>query len=268
MTDTITTLRLGYGGLAEVAGNPVLVTSGSFENSVTPAYTSGYLMPNDTTSRSRILHSDGTVTHSGNVGFDLTDDGLSAVKGLMKRNERFTVKLCDGEYGKRMTDCAVNSLALSGNPSGYMTASIAFSSVNPPTDVSASSMNRRDSFISSTIPYWWSGNSYVRDWNISFSQTVSPRFGNKNVYKMQDDGILASSPLYLFVGEISCTLDFTTFCPLVTDTVYIATTSFKVVGRTSGTGYTIGGLEDLPAYKYSIVSHAVGYNNNNMLTIG
>lgn len=268
MTDTITTIRLGYGGYANLDGETVLITSGNMENNVSPAYTNGYAMPNDNSSRSKILHSDGTVTHTGQIGFDLTTSSLNAVTRLLQRNKRFTVGLYDGQYGMEMKDCVAESISLSGSPSGLLSGSVSFTSEKPSQKKSSSSTNIRDNFIGEIIPYWWSGNSYVRDWALSFSQSVSPRYANKNEYLLIDEGILASSPLYLFVGEVECRLDFSTFCPLVTDTVYIRTDAIKIVGRTVSTGYALTGQNDLPTYKYSIVSHAVGFNNENMLTIG
>lgn len=271
MTDTLTTIRLGYGGLVILNGASILATSGSMENNVTPAYTSGYNMPNDTSSRSRILHSDGTVTHTGSVGFDLTTSGLSAIRDLMTRNHRFGVTMYDGQFGMSMTNCAVESISMSGAPAGLISASVNFSSDTPANKLNSSfSINCRDCFIGEIIPYWWSGNSYVREWTLTFNQSVAPRFANLNKYSasLQSEGILASSPLYLFVGEIDVRLDFTTFCPLVTDTVHVSTDSFQIVGRTTGSGYTLSGQNELPTYKYSISSHAVGLNNAGVLTIG
>lgn len=267
MADTLTAIRLGYGGTIILDGTNVLATSGSMDNTVTPAYTSGYSQPTSEVSRSRILHADGTVSHSGSIGFDMTFTALSAVKNILKRNATFSVGMYDGEYGMEMDNCYASSITLSGSPSGFITGSISFQSATPPTKSLGGSSNLRDSLIADVIPYWWSGNSYVRDWTFTFNQQITPRYANKNSYLMQSEGILASSPLYIFVGEIDCTLDFTTFVPLVTDTVNIANSSFRIIGRTASTGYAIGGQNDLGTYKYSIVSHALGYNNGGMLTI-
>ena len=274
MADTITTLKLGYGGKALINGVPVLATSGSFTNSVTPSYNSAYEMPNDDTSRSRVLHADGTVTHSGSLGFDMTIGALSVLESLLARNQKFSVEMYDGQYGMKMgsqsgtNGCVADSISISGSPGGFITASLSFQCIDPPTKLTTSASNMRDSHISDVIPYWWSGNSYVRDWTFSFSQTVTPKFVNKNRYQMISEGILASSPVYLFVGEIQAGLEFQTFCPLVTDSVYIASERFKIIGRTSSTGYAIAGLNELPSYRYSIQSSAIGRNNENILTIG
>ncbi|MCK9154618.1 MAG: hypothetical protein M0P12_00740 [Paludibacteraceae bacterium] len=274
MTDTITSIRLGYGGRGFINGTEVLMTSGSLENSVSPAYTSGYLAPMDETNRSRVLHADGTVTHSGSMGFDLTLNGLSVIENLMSRNQRFSVEMYDGKYGFEIggtgeDGCVLDTITVNGTPNGFIAASLNFSCRNPASKkFSSLSTNNRDSHISDIIPYWWSGNSYVRDWNLTYSQTVTPKFSNLNRYQLITEGILASSPVYLFVGEVSINLDFNTFCPLVTDTVYIATDSFKIVGRTTATGYSIGGLNELPSYRYSIQSSAIGKNDQNILTLG
>jgi len=274
MTDTITSIRLGYGGRGFINGTEVLMTSGSLENSVSPAYTSGYLIPMNGTDRSRVLHADGTVTHSGSMGFDLTLNGLSVIESLMARNQKFNVEMYDGKYGFKiggvgLDGCVVDTITVSGAPNGFITGSLNFSCRNPATkQFSSLATNNRDMNIGDVIPYWWSGNSYVRDWTLTFSQAVTPKFSNLNRYQLTTEGILASSPVYLFVGEITVSLEFNTFCPLVTDTVYIATDSFKVVGRTTSTGYSVGGLNELPSYHYSIQSSAIGSNDHNILTIG
>jgi hypothetical protein len=156
---------------------------------------------------------------------------------------------------------------MQGSPSGLISCTISFSSASPSEKVSSNFTGMRDDFSADFIPYWWSGNSYVRDWTLSFNQSVTPKFANKNLYKMTNDRILASSPLYLFVGEIDVNLDFTCFCPLVSDKVNVSTSSFKINGRTSGSGYSMGGQNDLGMYKYSILSHALGSNDGEMLVI-
>lgn len=266
--ETLTAIRLGYGGGATFNGTRVPVTAGNMDNSVSVQHQSAYLMPNNTTSRSRILHSDGTVTHTGNISFDLTNDALSSVKDILKRGQTFDVSLYDGVYGRSMTDCYATSISLSGSPAGLITATIAFMSTNPATKTTnVGNTNYSDIFSTDFIPYWWSGNSYVRDWTFTFNQSVTPKFSNLNLYKMTNEGVLASSPNYLFIGEIDCSLDFTTFCPLVSDKVYIANSSFKINGRTNSTGYTMGSFNDLATHKYNIMSHALGKNDSAMLTI-
>jgi len=267
MTDTITSFKLGYGGQAVLNGTRVLVTSGNMENSVNPVYTNAYSQPVSTDSRSRVLHADGTVTHTGTIGFDLTTDSLSALKPLVSRGAVFKVGLYDGENGMEMEKCYVTSISMNGSPSGFITASVGFSSAFPASKADGGSANNRDGFTENIIPYWWSGNSYVRDWSFSFNQQVVPKFANKNSYLLQNEGILASSPLYLFIGEIDCSLDFTTFVPLVTDTVSVASSGFRIVGRTNGSSYGFAGQNDLGTYKYSIVSSAIGTNDSAVLTI-
>lgn len=269
---TITTIRLGHGGGAYLNGTYIPATSGSMDNSVSVQYQSGYYMPGNTTPRSRILHSDGTVTHSGSVSFDLTTDVLDIVKEIVKvRRYPLSVKLCDGEHSREMTDCYATSVTLSGSPSGVLNGSINFMGPSPAVPGSNSSTeNERDSFTNTLIPYWWSGNSYVRDWTFTYNQNVIPKFCNKTrgFYKSTDEGILAVSPTYLFVGEIDITLDFTTFCPMVTDTVNISNRSFKIIGRTTSSGYNMGGANDLGTYKYSISSHSTLTNDSAIITIG
>lgn len=274
--DTITNIRLGHGGGAYIAGTYVPATSGNMENSVSVQYSSGYYMPNDTTSRSRILHSDGTVTHTGSVSFDLTTASLGVIKNIIGtstglRGVHFNVSLCDGVYARTMTNCYATSITMNGSPSGVLGASINFMSASPSTSADYSAdQNTRDAFTVDLIPYWWSGNSYVRDWTFTYTQNVVPKFCNSTygLYKTTDDGIKAVSPTYLFIGEIDVSLDFTTFCPIVTDTVNIYNSAFSIIGRTTSSGYTMGGANDLGTYKYNIASHASLTNDDGMLYIG
>jgi hypothetical protein len=267
MSETLTAIRLGYGGYADVDGVKFAMTSGSMDNTVTASSMSMYNM-GKTGSRGRVLHADGTVSHSGSLGFDLTLSSLTKLKSLMTRGSSFAVTMCDGEYGMRMQDCLASSISLSGSPSGVLSGSLSFVSDKPPQKRSNSAVsNSRDVFTDGVIPYWWSGQTYARDWNFSFSQSVTPRYGNKNIYNMVGDGILASSPLYIFVGEIEATLDFTTFVPLVTDSVNIANSSFRITGRVASTGYQAAGQSDLGMYKYSITSASLGRSNAPFLFI-
>lgn len=257
---TLTDIRLGHGGGAYLNGVYVPATGGSMDNSVSVQYQSGYLMGSDSTSRSRILHSDGTVTHSGSVSFDLTTSSLSVVSNIIRtRGLDFNVKLMDGAFSREMTNCYATSITLSGSPSGVLNGTVNFMGPTPSIpDNNILEPNARDSFTDGLIPYWWSGNSYVRDWTLTYNQNIVPKFCNKTsgFYNMISDGIAAVSPTYLFVGEIDVTIDFTTFCPLASDNVNISTNNFKIVGRTTSSGYNMGGSNDLGTYKYSITSHA------------
>ena len=267
MSETLTAIRLGYGGYAAVDGVRFAMTSGGMENTVTASSMSMYGM-GTSGSRGRVLHSDGTVSHSGSLGFDLTVASLSKLKQLMERGAKFSVTMCDGAFGMSMRDCLVSSISLSGSPSGLLSGSMSFVSDKPASKTTNSAVNNsRDVFTSDIIPYWWSGQTYARDWSFTFTQSVSPRYGNKNIYNMVGDGILASSPLYIFVGEIEASMDFTTFVPLVTDTVNIANSSFRITGRISSTGYQAAGQSDLGMYKYSITSASLGRSDAPFLFI-
>jgi len=267
MINTLTNIRLGHGGGALIDNVYVPATSGSMDNSVNVQYQSGYSMP-PKGDRSRILHADGTVTHTGSVSFDLTYSSLAVVKNLCERGESFPVSLLDGEYGMNMLNCYVTSLSLSGSPSGILSASLSFMSDSPSNGITNSNVyNKRDAFTNELVPYWYSGNSYVRDWTFTFNQSVTPKFHNKCIYRSEKYGILAASPNYLFIGETDYSLDFTTFCPLITDNVHIYTSTFTIKGRTTGTGYIMGGSNDLGMYRYNIASHSEDRNNNITLTI-
>jgi len=266
--DTLTSIRLGYGGKGFLNGTQVLITSGSMESSVSIQHQSMYSMPNTNESRSRVLHSDGTVQHTGSISLDLTTSALDVIKSILIRNKKFSVSIYDGTFGKTMNHCVATSIEINGQPSGFITATVSFMSDFPSVSESnSSSANNMNTFMNEIIPYWWSGNSYVRDWGFTFNQQVTPKYGNKNLYKMTNEGVLASSPLYLFVGETDCSLDFTTFCPLISDKVYIANSVFRFSGRTNSNGFSVSGANDLGMYKYNIISHALGNNENNVLVL-
>ncbi len=239
--------RLGYGGSAEIAGQQVLITSGSFNTAQAPAYLNPWDINPSAVSRSRVLHADGTEAYSGEVSLDVTDKFLTVLTTatLLGRYYQFDVGIDDGEDAQLMEGCYVSSLSLSGAPGGLISASVSFVSANAP----ASSLSVANAFVRDDEPlgYWYSGNTDVRDWTFSMNQALTPMYGNQN----------SKTPLYIKVGMVDYSLSVTTFDAIQNHNVInIKTSSFTLTGVTTSEEYSFAGITDLGNYRHTFETAA------------
>jgi hypothetical protein len=241
------TKRLGYGGSAVVAGQQVLITSGGFSTQKNPSYLEPLLIPTDTTSRSKVLHADGVDAYSGELALDVSDSFLAVLSTstLLGRRYSFSVGIHDGESQRVMPNCYVQSLSLSGSAGGLISASLNFMSASP--DASGTVANN---FIRDTQPplgYWYSGNTNVKDWTLSFTQNASPVYTNKDT----------TAPKYIKVGLISYSLEVTTYEQIYEyDTISVSTKTFTLTGVSTGSGYNFQGVTDFGMYRHSFETAA------------
>ena len=239
--------RLGYGGSGVIAGQQVLITSGSFAVAETPSYIEPWSIPPSATSRSRVLHADGTEVYTGEISLDVTDDFLTVLttSTLLGRYYQFNVGINDGEDAQEMQDCFVTSLSLSGAPGGLITASVSFISANAPqTSISVANAFIRDD---EPLGYWYSGNTDVRDWTFSMNQNASPMYRNSNT----------QAPRYIKVGMVDYSLAVTTFDAIVAhSTINIKTSSFSLTGVTTSREYAFAGITDLGNYRHTFETAA------------
>lgn len=243
----IDTKRLGYGGSAEIAGQQVLITSGGFTTAEAPAYLDPFDISPTMVSRSRILHSDGTESYSGELSLDVTDNFLTVLttSTLLGRYYQFDVGIHNGENAQLMEGCYVTSLNLSGSPGGLISASIGFISANEP----AASLLVANAFIRDDEPlgYWYSGNTNVRDWTFSMNQAATPMYGNQN----------SKTPLYIKIGMVDYSLAVTTFDSVIAhNTINIKTSAFTLTGVTTSSEYAFAGVNDLGNYRHTFETAA------------
>lgn len=244
---TVYNRKLGYAGAGYVDGTQVLVTSHNFEKAVSKSFIEAYSLPNSITSRSKMLHADGTVQYTGSIGFDVTADAMSilTVSKLLARNYTFQVKIHDGEAAYEMNDCKASSVALSGATGGLIACSLSFMG---PTDWSAASTAAPDFIRDSDTPYgyWYSGNTDVISWSLSYNQDLAPRYGNED----------SVEPLYVRGGLISYTLQVETYSVQLHGSVTIATSTFTLTGTTTAKGYNFGGPTSLGTYTHTFETAA------------
>lgn len=243
----IDTKRLGYGGSASIAGQQVLVTSGGFNTSDSPSYLEPWSIPASAVSRSRVLHADGTETYAGELSLDVTDAFLTVLttSTLLGRRYQFDVGINDGVDAELMANCYATSVSLSGAPGGLVTASISFISATAPVP----SISVANAFIRDNEPlgYWYSGNTDVRDWTFSMSQSAEPVYRNEN----------SQAPRYIKVGLIDYSLAVTTFDAVIAhSTINIKTSAFTLTGVTTSSEYSYGGLTDLGTYRHTFETAA------------
>jgi hypothetical protein len=240
--------RLGYGGSGLIGAKQVLVTGGSLD----VAYTIAYLQPLDIAPtndpRSRVTHADGTEAYSGNLSFDVTDNFLAELttSKLFMRRYKFNVGYNDGQDSWGMKDCYLTSLSISGAAGGLLAGTISVVSVNAP-ESPVTSFTMPDAYIGfqggsvSDLPlgYWYSGNTNVKDWNLTMNQEVTPVYLNKD----------ATTPRYLKAGIVTYILQVTTYEQIYNyATINISTTSFTLVGGQTAKGSSYGGQSELGGY--------------------
>lgn len=238
---------MGYGGSAEIDGVQVLITSGGFGNAETPSYLEPLSLQPSTSTRSRVLHADGTAAYTGQVDFDVTAESLVLLttSKLLSRGYTFDVGIDDGEDGQLMEDVLVTSLSLSGAAGGLITASLSFMG---PEEASSSVFVAND-FIRDQVPYgyWYSGNTDVRDWTFNMNQAVTPVYVNEDVM----------TPRYLKVGIFDFSLEVTTYEQLrAHSAITIATRTFTLKGNTTSEGFSFTGMTDLGTYAHSFETAA------------
>ena len=241
------TKRLGYGGSAEIAGQQVLITSGSFAKSESPSYLEPFDIDPSAVSRSRVLHADGTEAYSGELSLEVTDRFLTVLTTatLLGRYYSFDVGINNGEEAELMEDCYVTSLSLSGAPGGLITASVSFISANE----AASSLSVANAFVRDDEPlgYWYSGNTDVRDWSFSMNQAATPMYNNQNV----------KTPQYIKIGMVDYNLSVTTFDSVIAhNSISIKTNSFTLTGVTTSSEYAFAGVTDLGNYRHTFETAA------------
>lgn len=244
---TDNTKRLGYGGSAEIAGQQVLVTSGSFSTAKTPSLLEPWSIPPSAVSRSRVEHADGTESYTGEISLDVTDKFLAVLStsALLGRYYNFDVGINDGESGELMQDCFVTSLSLSGAAGGLVTASLSFTSDKAPIP----SIFVANAFLGDDEPlgYWYSGNTDVRDWTFSMNQAATPMYRNADT----------RAPRYIKIGMVDYSLSVTTFDQVIPySTINIKTSAFSLTGVTTSSEYSFAGVTELGNYRHTFESAA------------
>ena len=257
--------RLGYGGSAVIDGTQVLITAGSFEESLTPATLDMLDLPGISGGpdrRSRVQHSPGTAQYTGSVSFDVTEkaiDQIIKVNALLQRNFKYDVGIHDGEEKYVMKDCLTTSLSLSGAPGGLITASLSFMALEGKEGGSVSNdyvLDYDSDPQQQPGAYWWSGATDVRDWSFSYNQDVAPVYRNV-------DSIL---PRYLRAGLSTYALQVNTYSEIEHDSIEIMTRAFTLTGFTTAKSYTYGGPNDLGMYGNTFETAAIGVSNNTVIT--
>lgn len=266
---TVITKRLGYGGSGVVDGVQVLITGGSFVDTINPSFIEAYDIDPDNTpatnSRSRMLHSDGTRSFSGSMSFDLNESSLELFtkSKLLSRRYLFDVGFNDGETDERRLyeDCYITSLTLNGVVGGLLNASISFISAAPAAIGTVPNNFIRDedgADSSEPFGYWYSGGPInttvkVKEWSFTMNQEVEPVFSNEDT----------TLPKYLKVGLIDFSLSVTTYSEVPDgygNVINIATSAFTIVandgGRRTSKEYSFGGTNELGSYRHEFVSAA------------
>jgi hypothetical protein len=255
MTDTAK--RLGYGGSAEIDGVQVLITSGSFDESLNTSFLSMTDTPPSGVSRTRVRHADGVNTFSGSLAFDVTvlSMQLFSTSRLFQRWRDFNVGINDGNVGKTLTGCKLSSLSLSGAPGGLVSASVAFMAKQAFTTGSVANAFIRDPDATSgqAVGYWWSGRSSatikIKSWTLTMNQDAQPAYGNEDT----------SVALYVRVGLIDYMLEVETYEEFsgTNDIVNICTNTFTLTGVAFARGFSFNGVTDLGTFKYSFGTSSV-----------
>ena len=245
------TKTLGYGGSAEVDGVQLLISTGGFDDAVSPSYINAYDIDPSESPRSRMLHADGTVSYSGSVGFDVTQAALAILSTtrLLKRYYKFNVGINDGDDAYLMQDCYVTSLSMQGAPGGLITAQLSVAAAGK--QAIGAVVNNYILRDASHQPYgyWYSGNTDVRDWTLSMAQDVQP------VYSNEASGSDPQEPRYMKIGLVTYSLQVTTYDAVQPhDTIGVATSSFTLQGETNAEGYTFNGITDLGMYSHTFES--------------
>jgi hypothetical protein len=262
---TSTAFRLGYGGSAVIDGIQVLITGGGMEETDSPSVIEAMDIPppsSDSSTRSKILHADGTAAFSANINFDCTKNSLPllSVSRLLRRGYSFGVGINDGENSYETSDCLVTTLSVSGAPGGLIGVALGVDAKSGKIASLISNnylLNYSSSVDDQPMGYWWSGNEDVRDWTFTMNQAVEPMYLNENT----------TGARYLKTGLVEYVLDVTTYAPHDHNKIIIATDVFTLTGVTTARGYSFGGVSDLGTYSHSFTTAASAVSGSNGLII-
>ena len=255
---TNTAKRLGYGGSAEIDGIQTLITGGSFDQANSVSYLEPWDIPPVQTKRSKVKHADGTAAYTGSVSIDVTENAmpLFSIGRLLDRNFNtpvgFIMGIHDGENEYRMEKCKVSSISLSGSANGLIAATVSVVGITGKgsgvveNEYLLNYVDTPDAEKNRPAAYWWSGNTDVKDWTLTFNQDVQPVYSNEDTVE----------PRYIRVGLVSYSLQVTTYSELDHDSVEIITTAFVLTGDTTTKGYTYNGPSDLGMYSHSFETAA------------
>ena len=225
------------------------------DEAVSPSFIESYDIPPNTSSRSRMLHADGTTAYSGTLNFDATKavlDNYITVSTLLGRGFSFQMHIHDGTDPWMMQNCLLTSFSVSGAPGGLISASLSYKSItgreagfSTPNDYV---LNYDVGFTPEQQPlgYWWSGNTDVKEWTLTMNQAVDEMYTNQNTM----------IPKYLRHGLVDYSLDVTTYQPQLHNVIIIASTSFTLTGVTAAKGYAFNGVTDLGMYSHSFTTAA------------
>lgn len=235
---------LGYAGMSIIDGQNCLLSGGGYNKENSVSYIEAYDISPTLVNRSRMLHADGVSAYNGTISLDVTSEFLDllSVDRLFARRYKFPVILFDGMIGRRMSDCYLSSLTVSGSSGGLISAELSFVFPKAPTEELVEVVFLRDKTL---YGYWYSGNTNVKDWRLSMTQNVQPVYGNENVM----------DPRYLKVGLYEFSLDVTTYEAVERHkTIKIATKTFTLTGQTQSEGYTFNGVSELGTYSHSFAT--------------
>jgi hypothetical protein len=238
---------LGYGGSAVVDGIQVLVTSGNFTKEQTISYINMLEVPPTNESRTRVAFAPGAHIVNGSIAFDLTSSFMSKLttSQFLRRRHLFNIGLHDGIDSYTLDNCYMTGLALNGAPGGLISVNVSFLAKEDWETGTVSNTFIRDQ---EPYGYWYSGNVDVRELTFTVNQDVTP------VYVNEDEVF----PRYFRVGLWDATLEVVTYDQIREhDTVEIATSTFRIVGNTAGSGYNFGGQTDLGNYTHRFDSGTV-----------
>lgn len=242
--------KLGWAGSAVIDGVPVLFTSASINNEVSPGFITMADINRDNVSRTKILYSDGTKGSSGSISFDMSSQSMTlfSLSRLLRRNYTFNVSFFDGEKGYSLNNCYVTNLSLSGSVGSLISGSLSFVSNEEKQSYSGGTDIRNTQI---PLGYWYSGSGSISiiDWSFSFTQDAQIVYLNQ---RNQSDKIRGK---YIKCGLLDYGLEITTYEQATTNNnIVIASSSFTITGITTSEEFSFNGQTDLGTYKYSFTS--------------
>ena len=250
--------RLGYGGSAGIYASPIpmcqlLIVGGGMDEAVSPSYIEAYDIPPNTSSRSKMLHADGTTAYSGTLNFDVTKavlDNYITASTLLGRGFSFQMHIHDGTDPWMMQGCLLTSFSITGSAGGLLSASLSYKSITGREagfgTPNAYVLNYTSTPTQQPLGYWWSGNTDVKEWTLTMNQAVDEMYTNQDTIQ----------PKYLRHGLVDYSLDVTTYQPQIHNMIVIASTSFTLTGVTAAKGYAFNGVTDLGMYSHSFATAA------------
>jgi hypothetical protein len=185
--------------------------------------------------------------------------GLMTTSKLLQRLYTFDLALTDGNVGYKMDDCKITSLSLTGAAGGIVAVSL---SVVAPTAEVLDALVTNDFIRDDTlVGYWWSGAKSplkAKSWTFSMSQEVTPFYGNKDEV----------TPLYMRVGLVEYTLEVESYTELAgdSDTIYIETKMFTLVGTSNEKGFQYNGVTELGTYRYNFGTGAPSASDDTVIS--